>query len=73
MCMRDRPTLATRQISILLSVVVGIPRQIYVVITTHSHPRTANLRREIGCADLRDDLSASCSCSLLHTMVRTRV
>ena len=43
MCMRDRPALATRQTSILLSVVVGIPRQIYVVITTHSHPRTTNI------------------------------
>ena len=42
MCMRDRPTLATKQIGIL-SVVVGIPRQIYVVITTHSHPRTTNI------------------------------
>jgi hypothetical protein len=35
--MRDRPTLAIQQIGII-SVVVGRPKRIFIVVTAHSHP-----------------------------------
>ncbi len=48
MCMRDRPTLAIKQIGIL-SVVVGRPGQIIVIVTAQSHPRTTHIPHcEIG-------------------------
>jgi hypothetical protein len=57
MCMmRDRPTLAIKQIDIL-SVVVARPKQIFIVVTAPSHPSTTHIpHREIGRVDLRDDL-----------------
>jgi hypothetical protein len=56
MCMRDRPTLAMKQIAIL-SVVVGRPEQILLVVTAHSHPSTTHIpHREIGRVDLHSDL-----------------
>ena len=55
MCMRDRPTLA-KQIGIL-SVVVGRPEQMILVVTAHNHPSTTHIpHREIGRVDLRSDL-----------------
>jgi hypothetical protein len=56
MCMRDRPTLAVKQIGIL-SVMVGRPEQISLVATAHSHPSTTHFpHHEIGRVDLHDDL-----------------
>ena len=53
--MRDRPTLA-KQIGIL-SVVVGRPEQMILVVTAHNHPSTTHIpHREIGRVDLRSDL-----------------
>ncbi len=62
MCMmRDtvygRPTLAIRQIGIL-RMVVGRPKQIFIVVIAPSHPSTTHIppHREIGRVDLHDDL-----------------
>ncbi len=56
MCLRDRPTLAIKQIGII-SVVVDRPKQIFVVITARSHPGTIHIpHREIRRVDLRDNL-----------------
>ena len=52
MCMRDRPTLVTKQIGIS-SVVVD---RYFISITTRSHPSTPHIpHREIGRVDLGDD------------------
>jgi hypothetical protein len=59
MCMRDRPSLAIKQIGII-SVAVDRPKQIIIVITARSHPSTTHIpHREIRRVDLRDNLDST--------------